>query len=90
MDVPYTSFQKIADGKYYVYLSNIAANNMRAPILATAYKNGRPVSNTLCYSVESYAHSKLYGTAEPDAKLNALLTELMKYGVSAEKYVATH
>lgn len=90
VSVPSTAFEAIGEGRYYVYVPRIGANNMRAPVLATAYKGNKPVGNTLCYSVESYAYNKLYGNGAVDGKLNALLIELMKYGVSAEKYVASH
>ena len=65
---------------YYVYFSGLDAAGMSKSIYATVLKDGVAVSNTLRYSVESYAHSKVGGA---DIKLSDLLSSMMKYGNSA-------
>ena len=65
---------------YYVYFSGLDAAGMSKSIYATVLKDGVAVSNTLRYSVESYAHSKVGGA---DVKLSDLLSSMMKYGNSA-------
>ena len=57
---------------------------MRNAVYVTVYKNGEAVSNTICYSIESYAYAKQNST---DEKLNNLLLAMMKYGDSAYSYI---
>ena len=57
---------------------------MSETVYLTVYKNGVAVSNTLSYSIESYAYSKQTST---DENLTNLLEAMMKYGNSAYAYV---
>jgi len=52
----------------------------------TVYRGNTVVSNTVRYSVESYAYAQA-NKAEPDASLLALLKVMMKYGDAAYDYV---
>ena len=75
-------FVQDKDGNYYVYCNEIFANEMSEEILLTVYNNGIPCSNTMRFSIESYAklvHDSCAGTA-----LDELTTAMMRYGNSAE------
>lgn len=56
---------------------------MSEPVYATVYKDSVPVSDTLCYSIESYVYA-MHNSA--DETLNELLVALMKYGNAAYEY----
>lgn len=75
------SFTDSGDGGYYVYFRSLIANQMRETVYLTVYRNGVAVSNTLRYSIESYAYSK-----QNDANLANLLIAMMRYGDAATKY----
>lgn len=79
-------FVKDSDGNYYVYCNEIFANEMSKEILLTVYDNGVQCSNTMRFSIESYAklvHDSYSGTA-----LDNLTIAMMRYGKSAEAYGA--
>ena len=56
---------------------------MRKKIYATVMQGDVAVSNTYCYSIESYAASMKGKHGE---KLDNLLDAMMRYGDSAAKY----
>ena len=68
------------DGLYYVTFDRLNAAQLRQAIYFTAYKDGVAVSNTLRYSVESYACSY---QSSPNAALSALVKAMIRYGDSA-------
>lgn len=69
---------------YYAYFSGLNAAQMSEMLYMTFYRDGLPVSNTVCYSIESYASSKQNsGTTA----LTELLKAMMRYGDSARIYV---
>ena len=72
------------DGGYYVYFDGLNAGQMSTAVYLTVYEGKTAVSNTICYSIESYAYSKQNST---DEKLNNLLVAMMRYGNSAYSYV---
>ena len=77
-------FVKAEDGNYYVYCDELFANEMSKEILLTVYDNGIQYSDTMRFSIESYAklvHDSYAGTA-----LDDLTTAMMRYGRSAEAY----
>lgn len=77
-------FVKAEDGNYYVYCDELFANEMSKEILLTVYDNGIQCSDTMRFSIESYAklvHDSYAGTA-----LDDLTTAMMRYGRSAEAY----
>ena len=77
-----TAFTKNDEGKYVLSVS-VNAGYMDAPICVTLCKGGTAVSNTACYSIESYAYT--YGE---DAELGALVRAMIKYGDSAKTYIS--
>lgn len=82
-NIPASEFESI-NGGYYVYFNGLNAGQLRDPIYLTAYRGETAVSNTVCYSVESYAYAKQDSTIP---HLSELVTAMMKYGDSAYAYV---
>ncbi len=74
----------LEDGVYSVRFSGLNAGQMSEIVYLTMYKDGVAVSNTVCYSIESYAYSKKDSTIE---HLSDLVKAMMKYGRSAYTYV---
>lgn len=79
-------FVQDQDGNYYVYCNEIFANEMSEEILLTVYDNGVQCSNTMRFSIESYA--KLVHDNYNGAALDELTTAMMRYGNSAKAYGA--
>ncbi len=69
---------------YSVKFSGLNAGQMSEKVYLTMYKDDVAVSNTVCYSIESYACSKKDSTIE---HLADLVKAMMKYGNSAHSYV---
>lgn len=65
-----------------VLLVYINAGYMSEPIYVTLYDGETAVSDTVCYSIESYAFT--YGE---DAALGALVKAMIKYGDAASAYI---
>lgn len=76
------AFEK-TEGGYYVFFNGLNAGQMSETVYLTVYNGETKVSNTVRYSIESYAHS-MQNSA--DGELNDLLTAMMKYGNSAYSY----
>lgn len=72
------------DGVYYVYFSGLDAGQMRQTLYLTLCNGDTPVSNTACYSIESYAYEKQNSTIDGLAEL---VKAMMRYGDSAYAYV---
>lgn len=70
--------------RYYIYVNSLNASHVSENLLFTAYSGDTPVSNTLCYSIESYA-STAYGGS--DELLSELVAAMMNYGRSAYQYI---
>lgn len=68
---------------YYVDFDGLMATQMRTQIKATVCNGDTVVSETVTYSVESYAAKHKNDTAY---NLGALVTAMMKYGDSAAAY----
>jgi len=69
---------------YYVYLDKLNAYQMSEAIYATVYNmENEVVSDTLCYSIESYAYA---AQNEETGNLGALVKAMMRYGNSAKAY----
>ncbi len=71
------------DNAYYVYFNGLNAGQMRENVYLTIYNGSTPVSNTVCYSIGSYAYEKQNSTV---AGLSELVKAMMKYGDSAYAY----
>lgn len=74
----------LEDGVYSVRFSGLNAGQMSEKVYLTMYKDGVAVSNTVRYSIESYAYSKQDSTIE---HLSGLVKAMMKYGNSAYAFV---
>ncbi|MFR1588733.1 M64 family metallopeptidase [Eubacterium sp.] len=79
-------FVNNGDGTYYVYCNELFANELSDDLLFTIYENGKPCSNTMLFSVESYAH--LVRDNYKDKPLDKMTTAMMLYGNSAKAYGA--
>ncbi|MBR6825412.1 MAG: hypothetical protein IKM59_02580, partial [Oscillospiraceae bacterium] len=77
-------FDYRTDGAY-VHFTGLNAAQLSEPIYVAAFRDGVQVSNTICYSVESYAYSKQNDTTI--AYLASLVERMMCYGDSARAYV---
>ena len=71
-------------GRYYAIFTEVPIYKMDAKLLITAYKDGQAASNTLMYSIESYAASKAKDTATP--YLADLVKAMINYGNSSKNY----
>ncbi len=67
---------------YIIYFSELDASQIRDNVYFTFYKDGEKVSDTLCYSVESYV-----AIMENNETLMPLLKSMLKYGDSAKAYI---
>lgn len=76
-------FVKSGDA-YYVYFNALNASQMSEKVYLTVYSGNVAVSNTVCYSIESYAYEKQSSSTEYVADL---VKAMMKYGNSAHNYV---
>ena len=73
------------DGTYTFLFNGLNADKMQKEIYITAMNGDAVVSNTMRYSVESYA--KQIQDLMPDSKLRKLTDALMRYGISASNYI---
>ncbi len=72
-------------GNYYTAdCTNIIPSAMRCVVSATIYDGTTPISDTLNYSIETYVHNRL--SASGSATYKALITEMLRYGISAENH----
>lgn len=74
-----------AANKYYIYCYELTATQFREPVDATIYRGDTVISNTLRYSVESYAASKQNDTGI--AYLADIVKAIITYGDSAYSYI---
>ena len=78
-----TDFDYRTDGTY-VHFQNLTAAQMSEPIYVRAYRDGVQVSNTMSYSIESYAYAKQNDTSIP--YLADLVKAMMAYGDACRSY----
>ena len=79
--------KKDSKGRYYVNCSALNAGQMRKTVYATVMSGNKKVSNTYCYSIESYAANMV---GKGNEALDYLLGAMMRYGDSAAEYVRNH
>ena len=79
----YSDDFETTDGGYYIFFDGLNVGQMCETVYLTIYDNNKVVSNTIRYSIESYAFSKQDSN---DDNLNSLLIAMMKYGNSAYAY----
>ena len=77
-------FKDNGDGTYYVYCNELFAHEVSDEVLLTVYENGVPCSNTMRFSVESYA--RLVRNNYKGTPLDEMITTMMLYGNSAKEY----
>ena len=70
-----------SNGRYAIVFGGLIPNELSNKVLATVYVGDTAVSNTLCYSVESYVAGKYN---DPD--VGAIAKAIMKYGDAAKAY----
>lgn len=73
-----------AKGGYYVYFNGFNAGQLSEAVYVTVYDGDTAVSNTLRYSIETYA-AMAQGT--DNEALKSLTNSMMKYGNSAYAYI---
>jgi hypothetical protein len=72
-------------GRYYVYIDGINLTDMSKPLTFTVYdKDGNQVSDTLTYSVESYAYAK----QSASGAIKNLVNAMMNYGDAVKALAA--
>ena len=71
-------------GQYLAYFNQIKGSLLWNELYMVVYRDGVPISNTLRYSVGSYAVSKMN---DPDVTLSDLVKAIMKYGYSAKAFL---
>lgn len=90
IEIPSSEFVKRndvnADNMYYVYVRGINVSQMRNELYLTVYDGETAASNTICYSVESYAHTMLNNVTSTE-QLKNLLIAMIKYGDAAKAYL---
>ena len=79
-------FVNNGDGTYYVYCNELFAHELSNEILITVYENGVPCSNTMRFSVESYASTVQQSSEYKGTALDDLTQAMMRYGKSAVAY----
>ena len=77
-------FKDNGDGTYYVYCNELFAHEVSDEVFLTVYENGVPCSNTMLFSVESYA--RLVRDNYKGTPLDEMITTMMLYGNSAKEY----
>ena len=78
-----SSFEASADkeNQYYAYFNGLTARQMRQVVYVTVYEGDTAVSNTITYSMETYACNK-----QDEPRLGDLVKAMMRYGDSAAAY----
>ena len=79
-----TEHEKIGEGSYYFYFDDMNAQEFSKSIDFYFVEKNTVISNTLRYSVESYATKK-----SDDVSVGGVVSALMKYGKAAKAYVET-
>jgi hypothetical protein len=83
--IPAHRFTDTGSGIYMISFDQISAAQMGERIYATVYMGDTPVSNTVQYSIESYAYNTQNTT---DPNLAALVKAMLRYGDSAKAFIA--
>lgn len=82
-EIPASKFETTENGTYF-YFEGMSVAQMSDSVYFTVYNGDTAVSNTLCYSIESYAYAKLNHN---DKTLVDLVKAMMRYGDSAKAYI---
>ena len=86
-EIPITAKYLDSKGQYYrVTFDSLNATDLRTPFLAWVTEDGQRISNTMCYSIESYVASIMGNTAAAAVKMHSVIIAMMKYGDAAKAY----
>ena len=80
-----TELEQHGEGVYYAYFDQLTAYQMESPIYVKIMKEDKVISDTVRYSVSSYAYR--YKT---DEKIGEVVCAMMKYGKAANIYKNTY
>ncbi len=72
---------------YTAYFDGLKASEFRTQLELTLVKDGEAISETVTYSLDTYAQNRL--TASDDASFKALLEATLRYADSAKAYFAS-
>ena len=86
--IAHSEFVELDNNRYYVYFEGLNAAQMSDTVYATITRDDTAVSNTVAYSIESYAYSKLNST-DTSETLQSILEAMMKYGDAAKAYLGS-
>ncbi len=89
--IPSSAFSAVADteNRYYVYFNMLSVAAMSESVDFTVYENGKQVSDTLTYSIESYAAAKANDAdTAKDSAIEKLVRTMMNYGDAARELKA--
>lgn len=81
--IPSEHFEHQENDYYYVYFNGFDASQFSEDVFLTVYKDDKAVSNTIRYSIESYAFAK---QNDSNVALANLVKSMMRYGKSAQNY----
>lgn len=81
-----SEFIKSGENEYYVFFDEIFATQIAMPVYFTVYIDDNAISNTLRYSVESYAYLK---QNSENTALADLVKAIARYGYCAATYQKT-
>jgi hypothetical protein len=73
-------------GRYVILFEELAAHQMDDQVLFTFYDGETAISNTFCYSIESYVGKNFNSLSTSDPALLKVLIEMMDYGRAANAY----
>ena len=76
-----SEFEDLGNGYYYAYFDGFTAYQFEKSIDFTLMLGDKAISNTMRYSIESYAVKAMDSEA-----LNSIVSAMMKYGRAAENY----
>lgn len=79
-----SEFVRASEGVYNIEFSGLDAGQMRDNVYITIFDGDTAVSNTLCYSVETYVYNK---QNNGDTNFVNLIIAMMRYGDSAYDYI---
>jgi hypothetical protein len=71
------------NGSYYACYDDLTVSQMSESVYVTVYRGDQAISNTLRYSIESYAFAK---QNDADSALQALVIAMINYGNAAKAY----
>lgn len=80
-EIEVTQFESAGENLYYAYFDELTAYQYGVPVDFTLKENGSAISNTLRYSVESYA-----AKYKENEAIGGVISAMMKYGKAAVSY----